>query len=283
VTKQTWLTCEFVEELQQAAGVGRSVDCFVDPLESATLPAFLEYGCARWHSPRLPALPASILASPLGRALHEVRSEIGIRETGDQKPPPRTVTASPHEFCVLEGDDPTTGRDWGEFLVRFRQSVGSVGFGLEKAKGIAAALGEMADNAAVHANAPVGVLVGYQVSEGACVCCVADVGIGVLASLASHEAYRHVRSHKEAIRLALRRGVSRFGPGRGGLGFYGVFKALTAMSGTLRFRSGEGCVTMDGADLDADRGEESYVVFRPGFQVTICCRTNGKPDPHPLI
>jgi anti-sigma regulatory factor (Ser/Thr protein kinase) len=277
------LTCEFVEELQQAAGSGHAVECFVDPLENTTLPALLEYGCARRHYPSLAALPARIFASPLGRAIQEVRSELGLRTTGRQKPPPRSMTPEAHEFFVLEGNDPTTGQDWGEFLVRFRQSVKSVGFDLEKAKGIAAALGEMADNAALHANATVGVLVGYQVIDGAAICCVADVGDGVLKSLTTHEAYRHVQSHKEAVRLALRRGVSRFGPGQGGLGFYNVFKALAAMSGTLRFRSGEGCVTMDGTDFEADKGEESYVLFRPGFQVTICCRLSSHTDSFPLV
>jgi anti-sigma regulatory factor (Ser/Thr protein kinase) len=185
---------------------------------------------------------------------------------------------------VLGGSaTPTTEQDWGEFLVRFRQSVKNVGFDLERAKGIAAALGEMADNATIHANAPVGVLVGYQVIDHAAVSCVADVGIGVLASLTSHEAYRDVQTHKAAVRLALRKGVSRFGPGQGGLGFYNVFKALAAMSGTLRFRSGEGCVTMDGTEFEADKGVESYVLFRPGFQVTICCRSSSRPDPFPLV
>jgi anti-sigma regulatory factor (Ser/Thr protein kinase) len=283
MAKQTYLTCEFVEELQQAAGSGQAVDCFVDALENTTLPALLEYGCARRHYPSLTALPARIFASPLCRAIQEVRSELGLRATGRQKSPPRTMTPETHEFFVLEGNDPTTGQDWGEFLVRYRQSVKSVGFDLDKAKGIAGALGEMADNAALHANAAVGVLVGYQVIDGAAVCCVADVGDGVLKSLKTHEAYRHVQSHKEALRLALRKGVSRFGPGQGGLGFYNVFKALAAMSGTLRFRSGEGCVTMDGTDFEADKGEESYVHFRPGFQVTICCRVSNLPDSIPLV
>lgn len=279
-----WLTCDLVEQFQQAAGVGRPVDSLVAQLEHATLPGILEYGCAKWHCPSLPALPARVFSSSLGRALQEVRSELGLRVTGRQKPPPRTMTPEAHEFFVLEGSATrTTEQDWGEFLVRFRQSVKSVGFALEKAKGIAAALGEMADNAVLHANAPVGVLVGYQVIDGAAVSCVADVGIGVLASLTSHEAYRDVQTHKAAVRLALRRGVSRFGPGQGGTGFYNVFKALAAMSGTLRFRSGEGCVTMDGTDFDDDKGEESYVVFRPGFQVTICCRTYGCIDPFPLV
>src|SRR5947209_1119827 len=92
MAKQVWLTCEFVEELQQAAGAGKPVDCFVDPLENTTLPGLLEYGCAKWHSPTLSALSAQIFASPLGRALQEVRSELGLRATGRQKHPPRTIT-----------------------------------------------------------------------------------------------------------------------------------------------------------------------------------------------
>lgn len=283
MAKQTWLTCELMEELQQVAGAGQAVDDFVDPLEHTTLPALLEYGCARRHYPNLAALPVRIFSSPLGRSLQEVRSELGLRTTGRQKPPPHTITPNSREFYVLDGDDPTTGQDWLEYLVRFRQSVKSVGFDLEKAKGIAAALGEVADNATLHSNAPVGVLVGYQVIDGACVCCVADVGDGVHKSLTSHEAYRHVKTHKEAVRLALHNGVTRYGPGQGGLGFYRVFKALAAMSGTLRFRSGEGIVTMDGTDFDADKGEEGFATFRPGLQVTICCRTSSRPDPFPLV
>ncbi len=284
MAKPTWLTCDLVEELQQAAVAGKSADAFVTLLEHATLPGLLEYGCAKWHSPTLPPLSARIFSSALGRALQEVRSELGLRTTGRQKQPPRTITPEAQEFFVLQArGSPTTEQDWFQYLVRFRQSIKSIGFNLDKAKGIAAALGEMADNATLHANAPVGILVGYHVMDGAAVCCVADVGNGVLKSLTTHQAYRHVQTHKEAVRLALRKGVSRFGPGQGGLGFYNVFKALAAMSGTLRFRSGEGCVTMDGTDFDADKGEESYVVFRPGFQVTICCRTSARPDPFPLV
>lgn len=277
------LTTEIVEELQQAAVAGQSVDTFVELLESATLPGLLEYGCVRRQLPALPVLPSRIFSSPLGRALQEVRSELGLRATGPQKTPPRTITSESHEFIVLEGTDPTTNQEWDAFLVRFRQSIKSVGFEMEKAKGISAALGEMADNAVLHSNTLVGILVGYQAIEDACVCCVADVGDGVLKSLSSNEAYCHVRTHKEAIRLALRSGVTRFGPGQGGLGFNSVFKALAAMSGTLRFRSGEGCVTMDGTHCDADKGIESYVTFRQGFQVTICCRTPSYRGKLPLV
>jgi hypothetical protein len=40
---------------------------------------------------------------------------------------------------------------------------------------------------------------------------------------------------------------------------------------------------MDGTEFEADKGEEGYVLFRPGFQVTICCRTSSRPDPFPLV
>jgi hypothetical protein len=279
----TCLTTEVVEELQQAAVAGQPVGSFVESLESATLPGLLEYGCVKHQLPVLPALPARVFSSPLGRALQKVRSDLGLRTTGQQRFPPRTIAPESQEFIVLEGSEPTAGQAWGEFLVRFRQSIKKVGFEMDKAKGISAALGEMADNAVLHSNAPIGLLVGYQVIEGASVCCVADVGDGVLKSLTSNEAYRHVRTHTEAIRLALQSGVTRFGPCHGGFGFNSVFKALAALSGTLRFRSGEGCITMDGTDFEADKGVESYVAFRQGFQVTICCRTPSHLAAYPLV
>lgn len=283
MTTANWLTCDLVEDLQQAAEVGKAVEPFVTSLDNATLPGLLEYGCAKWHSPNLPALPPHIASSPLGRALAEVRSQLGLRADGEQRGPPRTVTPESQEFFVLEGDEPTTNRDWQEFLVRFRQSAKSVGFSHRKAEGIAAALGEMADNATDHAQSQVGALVGYQVVDGAAVCCVADVGIGVLASLRENETYRNLRTHAEALRTALQDGTTRHGPGRGGFGFRRVFKALAAMWGTLRFRSGEGCLTMDGSGFDADRGEEAFVLDRSGFQVTICCRLSDQTLPFPVV
>ena len=278
-----WLTCELVEELQQAACLGRSTTSFVNSLVNATLPGLVEYGCAKWHNPSLPPLPSAVKTSSLGQSLLQVRSDIGLRSDGEQRSPPRTITPEPHEFFVLEGIDPTLNRDWNEFLVRFRQSAKSVGFTQDKAQGLAAALGEMADNAIEHARSDNGALVGYQVVKGAAVCCIADVGVGVLASLREHQDFRSVETHADAIRTAIQDGNTRHGRGHGGFGFNKVFKALAAMWGTLRFRSGQGCVLMDGTEFDADRGEAVYVLDRPGFQVTICCRTSGEMQATPLI
>jgi anti-sigma regulatory factor (Ser/Thr protein kinase) len=277
------LTVELVEELQQAAEAGLDVSSIVRSLTEASLPGLMEYSSARLHCPLLPDLSESIYQSELGRSNLEVRSLLGLRAEGPQKAPPRSLTPHNFEFIVVETEEEIVHRDWAEFLVRFRQSAKSAGFHFDRAKGLAAALDEMAGNAIVHANSPCGVLVGYQAMEGCALCCITDAGIGVLASLRTHPAYQGLDRHKDAIRVALRQGESRFGPGKGGLGFYRVFKSLAAMWGTLRFRSGEGCIEMDGRDFDSDRGEESFVQFRPGFQVTICCRTSGDIDDSPLI
>lgn len=276
------LTVELVEELQQAVDAGVMIQQIVDSLKSATLPGVLEYGCAKWQRGSLPPLPKAITQSPLGQSLNEVRSDLGIRTSGEQKQPPRSISAQEQEFFVLEGNDPTVQQAWKEFLVRIQQSGKAIGFSADHAKGIAASLGEMADNAVVHSESKQGVLVGYQAIEGAITCSVVDVGVGVLASLRSNDAHNDLSTHKDAIRRALEQGVTRFGDG-GGLGFYRVFKSLTAMWGTLRFRSGEGCVTMDGNDLNADFGTDDFVLDRAGFQVTISCRVAESEPSHPLI
>ena len=279
-----WLTCDLVEELQQAVTQGRLSILSSVHWNTRRCRGFSNTGSAEVALPKAPSTTGSNFLCPSdGHFKKSGRNWVcGPREP--KAAAPYHHARGPRVLRALGKRHADDGQDWGEFPVRFRrQSVKSVGFSLEKAKGIAAALGEMADNAIIHASASVGVLIGYHVIDGAAVSCVADVGMGVLASLTTHSAYRNVQTHKEAVRLALRRGVSRFGPGHGGLGFYNVFKALTAMSGTLRFRSGEGCVMMDGTDFEADHGEESFVIFRPGFQVTICVRSSDHKDSFPLI
>ena len=279
----TCLTVGLVEELQQLASLGKSVAPIVQALQSASLPGIMEYGSFRSSVPSVPELPPAVWSSSVGKALQLVRSKMELRTIGTQREPPRNMTPCEHEFFVLEGDDPQESQPWKEYLLRFRQSSVLVGFEMKKATGLAAALHEMADNAVNHAEADDGILVGYHVVQGVAVSCIVDAGIGVLASLLKCPSYGHLKTHREAIRWALKKGVTRFGPGQGGNGFDWVFKSLTASFGTLRFRSGEGCVTMDGRDLESDRGEEAYVLPRPGFQVTICCRLSGSPDSVPLV
>lgn len=277
-----WLTVKFVEDLHRAVLNRRDVAAAVVALRNATLPAIMEYCCLRRSVPALsvPDLPRAIHDSPVGTALHQVRSDLGLRTTGTSRAPLKRVDTHVVEFWVIEGEDGFTEQSWGVFEIRFNRSARRVGFSASVADGLQAALHAMAENAVIHSESTTDILVGYQVTPEAALFTVADVGIGILASLRTHPAYQHFQVHLEAIRAALRVGVSRFGPGQGGFGFSDVFKSLAADSGVVRFRSGEGCVTMDGTDLDADtKGNETFPPALPGFQVTVCCRQGATKEP----
>lgn len=281
----SWLTVRLVEEIQEAVQAGHSVSSVVTSLQQTTLPALLEYGCLRWkmNSDAIPPLPPTIVSSPLGKALRQVTSELGLRKSGDGKRAQRHIAIQEMEFCALQCEEEIDERTWQEFEIRFDRSAQSAGFSSSAAHRLQAALHEMAENALIHAEAPVAVLVGYRVFDGIALFSIADVGRGVLASLRTNSSYQHLQTDKDAIREAIQDGVSRFGEKRGGLGFRRVFKALLEQWGYLRFRSGNGCVTMDGTDLDADKGEIRFPPPLPGFQVTVCCRTADSIPNEPLV
>ena len=278
------LTVSLVEELQHLVPDYQRINFVVAALHGATLPGIVEYGCFRWaNDHRISALPPVIADSPVGLALREVRSQLGLRSSGPPKSPMRRLDEQPVEFFVVESEQDVDQQDWSLFLIRFERSARASGFSARAAARLHAALHGMAENAVIHANAPVGALIGYAVMDGVAQFCVGDVGIGVLASLRTCPDYANLSLHNEAIKLALRDGTSRYGQGRGGFGFRQVFKALAEQWGYLRFRSGEGCVTMDGTELDADAGVEAYPPALPGFQVSVCCRASKCPSTPPPV
>ena len=271
-----WLTVELVEEFQHVLPDVDRIVGIVEGLQEATLPGIMEYGCLRWANElHFPPLPQAVANSPLGLALDEVRSALGFRVTGPPKRPLRRADVQPAEFHVIETEADLNSPDWEQYVLRYDRSTRSAGFPVAVASRLQAALCEMADNTILHSDTPVAALVGYQVMEGASQFCVVDVGRGVLQSLSECSDYRHLNIHNDAIKAALKDGTSCRGTGRGGFGFRRVFKALASHWGVLRFRSGEGCISMDGQDLDCDQGIESYPPFLPGFQVSVCCKSNG--------
>jgi len=280
----TRLTVKLVEEIHEAIEVGAPIEAAIAGVQTATLPALLEYGCLRWaNSTPLPSLPQPVIASQLGETLMQVRCELGLRSSGAQKAHQRRIDTQPSEFHVIEDLNAFPDAEFEQFEMRFDRSAQSIGFSPKLAHGLHGALHEMCENAVIHSQTSTGILVGYAVEDGMAMFSVADVGIGVLASLRSHPAYEHICLHKDAIRAALQEGTSRFGPNTRGLGFRQIFKALAEQWGHLRFRSGNGCVTLNGHGLDANRGEESFPPHLPGFQVTVCCRTNPPQGPLDLI
>ena len=182
------------------------------------------------------------------------------------------------EFLVLPPGGDLASDEWNLFAGRFEASTRHVGFSFDAAARLQLALYAMAENALIHADAPA-ILVGYNASPGKAEFCIVDVGIGVLASLRKNPVFRGLTLHSDAIRAALQNGVTSLTSeqGGGGFGFRDVFNSLRDQWGRLRFRSGEGCITMDGTCCDANEGEVKHPPFLPGFQVTICCRIKA-PD-----
>jgi hypothetical protein len=271
---QTTLDMQLVQDLHRAYQNGRPIAEVIAKLTRVSLPGVMEYGCLRWAFPNdFPPLPSSAIQSPIGQALLEVRSELGLRHTGSQKTPPRDTHPREVEFYVVGCEsDIKDNKFFGEYLLRFEFSAKHVGFGKKTAVALQAALEEMATNVVNHADSPVPALAGYQATRNTAQFCVVDVGSGVLHSLRANPAYAHLSLHSDAIRTALHNGVSCVtGDIRRGNGFNSVFKALAEQWGRLRFRSGEGLVAMDGMALDADHGKEQDLPYLNGFQVAISC------------
>ena len=176
------------------------------------------------------------------------------------------------------------GRDWKAFTIRFARSAQGVGLDKTVADGLRAALLEMTDNSVLHAQADSPTLVGYRVLDGFAQFCVADPGSVCSGACGVAPDFAYLPYDHEAIREALRDGVSRYGyrTRRHGLPA-NLQGALAAQWGQLRFRSGQGCITMDGTDLDADHFDENFVAQLPGFQVTVSCRTDVLAPSAPIL
>lgn len=271
------LNTRMVLEIQRALRNGRPIAHAVACLTRASLPGIMEYGCLRWLNPQaIPALPVAIVSSPLGLALQDVVSPLGLRQSGANKPPARDSRPRECEFYIIaERADVVDNQLFGEYLLRFEFGAKRAGLPQKTAVNLQAALHEMAANAVTHARAPVPAMIGYEVRGAAATFCVVDVGIGVLNSLRNNPTYRNLAIHSEAIRMALQDGVSgTTGEFSRGNGFRSVFKSLAAQYGILHFRSGEGSVEMHGMDLDSDKGEERRSLpYVDGFQVAVSCRT----------
>jgi hypothetical protein len=271
----THLTVELVETIQTLHKQGKPVAGIIECLESATLPGLVEYGCLRFDQPnKFPLLPKSLYRIPLAYALLEVRSMLGLRSTGASKAPIRSLHTRPIEFHLVPPEtDFTEDHEWEHFCHRFELAARGVGFSKDAAINLHTALFDMAENATIHSRTPVAPLVGYEVRDHMAMFTVADVGIGVLECLRSAPKYAYLSQDVEAIQLAMHNGVTSR-PDGGGFGFNSVFKALAEQWGQLRFRSGNGCITMDGTYLKADKCRRHFPPPMRGFQVSVCCRAD---------
>jgi anti-sigma regulatory factor (Ser/Thr protein kinase) len=265
------LTVDLVKDMLYAWDNHELVRATVAGLRQTTLPGIIEYRSLVWDGrDNVPPLPPAVMNSEIGGALHAL--EIHLQKNSGERPEEtRTIACRAVEFTMLTQRNDILARRWELFAARFNRSAQKAGLPRVTAGHLHGALAEMAENALIHAKTSFPIVVGYHVSSGFAQFSVIDIGIGVLASLRSCPAYAYLKTDTDALRTAMQDGVSRFGYEHGGLGFRPVFKAVAAQYGMLRFRSGQGCIVIDGTHCTADKGKELFVPLLPGFHVTVSC------------
>ncbi len=269
------LSVGVVEGLHSAALSSRAalVETAVSGLQDATLPGLVEYLCLK-HSTAgtfsLPPLPPAVCRSAVGTALQRVVCPFGLRTAGGVTPN-TSVNPSEAEFFYLRTEADYQSHAYGLYETRWARASERIGLRAKQSL-MQLAMTAMSENGLLHSCATDGVLVGYRVLPHAALFTVADLGRGVLGSLRSNSKYAHLVHHRDALRLALRDGVTCLDT-PGGNGFRQLFKALASQFGTIRFRTGNVCLTMDGQHFDANLGDEAFPESVVGFQVTMCCRT----------
>jgi hypothetical protein len=164
---------------------------------------------------------------------------------------------------------------WVQFRFELERSLVSAGFAQQWAKQLIGAIGELEDNIHFHSeSAGTGIIV-YRVRNSELECIVLDKGIGVLASLRRCDSFGHLQDHGSALQLALTEGTSRYGLDSGrGWGFRDLFVGLVNSSASLRFRSGDHLLSIEG-----EKPELSAAVIRQralgnGLLIAIRARAN---------
>jgi hypothetical protein len=218
---------------------------------------------------RLPSLqqlpPAAAVLALRGLQAHRSFEDV---------PASNSHTASPVEFIWVP---PTGGSgsepQWIMYLRRVQNAAEQAGFKSQLAKGLTGAFIEMTDNVLNHSENVRSGIAGYRWSQNCFEYVVADTGIGVLASLRTCADYAGLADAGTALQVALTEGESRFGRVAGrGVGFRQVLISLTNLKGSLRFRSGDHVLVIDGTspDLGHARLHHLGLEYR-GLLVSVVC------------
>jgi len=162
---------------------------------------------------------------------------------------------------------------WVEFGVAAQYCASEAGFSRDMGAQLVGAIGEMQSNIYEHSKSPATGIVAFRGRPGAFEFVVADRGIGVLESLKGCNDYAELKSHGQALQLALTEGVSRYGPHSGrGLGFRPLFRGLSNLNGSLRFRSGDSALTIEGQNPGVIPAKLWQKPMLQGFFASVICR-----------
>lgn len=161
---------------------------------------------------------------------------------------------------------------WFGFVLAMRRAANIGGFPAAFARQFEAAIVELSNNIFEHSGAWDSGLIAFQATRNSFAFVVADAGIGVLRSLQSSPEFASLRGHGDALSTALTEGTSRFGIGRGrGYGFRQMFLSLRALDVSLRFRSGDHALTLDGRNPTLTDATLHQKAILDGFFMSAVC------------
>jgi len=137
---------------------------------------------------------------------------------------------------------------------------------------LVAAMGEMESNIHEHSDAPATGLLAFRASPDMYEFVIYDQGIGMLESLRRCATFVALSDHGSALAAALADGTSRFGSNSNhGHGFRPIFLGLANLRGSLRFRSGDYALTMDGTSPNLTTAHIAQKPLLRGFFASITC------------
>ena len=140
---------------------------------------------------------------------------------------------------------------------------------------LVAAMQELESNVHEHSEAAHTGVLAFRATRRVFEFVVADSGIGVLRSLQRCQRFAYLQDHGEAIEKALSDGVSRFGQdSRRGHGFRPLFVGLVNLRASLRFRSGDHALTMDGTSPTLATANLAQKPMIDGFLASIRCEVS---------
>lgn len=208
---------------------------------------------------------------------------LGVLRSAGQSDQLRSTSLDPLsvEFASLRyRESALDGAGWTAYLQRLKNAAKCGGFSDSTAKGLVGAVKELVENVDLHSNAADSGVTGYAFTDHTFEFVIADAGIGVLESLRRCPDYGQLADHGDALHTALTDGESRFGRNTNhGCGFRQLFVALANLYGSLRFRSGDHRLAIEGSSPGLPTATIAQTAEYQGLMVAVCCRT--KPPEAP--
>lgn len=162
---------------------------------------------------------------------------------------------------------------WYNFCLSMQKAATAAKFPRKNAQELVAAMRELVSNIFDHSGATETGVAGFSLSGDEFEIVVADRGLGVLKSLRTSTEFCDLKNSGEALQAALTDGSSRFGKSSGhGAGFRDLFRGLLNLSSTLRFRSGDYALSINGISPGLAMARISKKVQLPGLVISIVCK-----------